>query len=740
MKAIYFNKPANSFEEAFVMGNGTLGATVYGGTDMDVFELNHERFWGGAFGDKINYDAQKHMASAISLIRDKKYEEASALIRNEIVGPNSGAYLSLGTLLIKDGGFGEIKEYTRSLDLSRAVLNINYKRPILFGDVLFKTQREIFVSFPQNVLVVRYLADEGKKLTMTASLMSDFVHTIKNHNNFLHATIKAPDTRKRYKDEVADTVTGNLTLKAYVADGLVETTENSIMVTDTTDVTFIVTAETNFIAYNEFPDKKKDLVGICEKRIEDAVALGYDGLLAEHTRYYSSLFNKSSFEIADYLNRPIDEQIENAKNGEVPPELMQEMFDFGKYLFISSASGSECPNLQGIWNRIIEPPFACGYTLNINLQMNYWASEALNLSVLNDALFNLIDELCENGKKTAKIHYNKKGSCIHHVTDLFRATCAAPAPTQCAFWPMAGGWLARHLWEHYEYTQDIEFLRGRTYENIYAFAEFFADWIIEEDGNIKTIPSTSPENRFLTESGNSVGVCESTTMDLSIILDTFNIFKKVSEILGKKSELLERVKDLIPKINPFRIGSDGRLLEWGEEFPEAEQGHRHFSHLYALYPSDLIKDKDIESAARRSIEARMSSGGAYTGWSAAWLLCLYARLKEPDIAEKYLKYFFKNSVYNNLLTAHPPFQIDANFGFLAAVSEMLIQSHNNEIVLLPTIPKLWESGKISGFRARGNILVDLTWEKGKITKYSLHGENISIEEKGEFEFGKTIRL
>ncbi len=754
---LYFDKPASAFEETFLLGNGQLGATVYGSTDMEVIELNHENFWTGAFEDKTNYEAFNYLEESRRLIREKKYEEADTLIHDKILGPGSGSYVPLGTLVIKDGDFGPIREYKRTLSLSKAVSEITYRRPVFSKAKTFQIKKEQFTSFEDNVLVMRYTAEQGKKFMLTASLLSDFAHTVKKHGEYLHLSVKAPYFRStmpgRYRGEPSamvdkETVTGNIGLRIFSKDGIVATTDHMIMISGSTEVTFLLAAETNFVSYDQEPDRTMDLREICEKRLQAAEALGYEQLYERHVKKYSAFYNTSQFKLAEPDNtEAADRLIRKAQNGELELATVQKMFCFAKYLFICSASGRQPANLQGLWNRYTEPPFASGYTLNINLEMNYWACEKLNLSMLTDGLINFIEEVCENGKETAKIHYGAGGSCAHSATELWRVTAAVPALTRCGFWPMAGGWLTRHLWEHYLYTNDMDYLREKAYHCIVEFTEFFADWMIEEADTVKTIPSTSPENQFKTAGGNVAGAAESSTMDLCIIKETFEIFLRATEVLKEAgelsediSELRESVERMLPKIKPFRIGSDGRLLEWGEELEEFELGHRHFSHMYGLYPAQMIRDKEVEDACRKSIECRMASGGAYTGWSCAWLLCLYARLRDSEKLDQYLKYFFAESVYDNFLTSHPPFQIDANFGFLAAVCEMLLQVKGDEVILLPAVPKKWNCGQAAGLKIPGNFQVDICWENGKIIEYSIYNEGGKITENGLFEAGKVINM
>ena len=534
----------------------------------------------------------------------------------------------------------------------------------------------------------------------------------------------------------------NMMMKAIVCDGSVDAIGNGIRIMGANEVTIYINAQTSFISFDKDPVGKMD----CLSKINAAISDGYEKVLEKHIEDYQSLFYRSSISISD-VDRddvPTDRRIEDFRNNpESDPALPELMFNFGKYLLISaSRKGSQATNLQGIWNGVFRQMWMSNYTININTEMNYWLAEVCNLSECHEPLFRFVTELSIAGERTARDYFGCRGFTVAHNTDLWRHTLPC-ATGSCGFWPMAGVWFCEHLWEHYLFTLDCEFLRDTAYPVTRRAVLFMLDWLIEDaDGYYTTAPSLSPENSFFASDEKLAWATTGTAMDLMLAEELLKNFLSITQVLGIDDEILPDVKKKLSRLKPLGIGKDGRILEWDRELPESQPGHRHISQLYGLHPANIIDESTPEllKACEVSLDARLKNGGGSTGWSRAWAIHQLARLKRGDDCLDGINYMLDNLIYDNLFDAHPPFQIDGNFAMVSAIAEMLIQSQSKKIVLLPALPKKWSSGKFHGLRARGGYTVCAEWNDAQITYYKIEDLDGTVYESSEpIPFGSTIK-
>lgn len=743
--ALWYSQPAEVWEEALPVGNGRLGGMIYGGIQEELIQLNEDTLWSGFPRDTANYEALRHLEPARRLVAEGKYVEAEALIESKMLGRRTESYQPLGDLRITLETSSSGQNYRRELDLNHGIASVFYT---LEG---IEMVREVFSSRPDGLLAVniRAVGEKGEALLpdLSAEITSPHPYTVSVIDEaVLLMTGRAPshvadnymgDHPRAVLYEEGRGISFATGLEARIEGGTLAVKEGRLTITGAYSVTLLVTAATDFAGYNQMPGTGGVLPSaLCLDQLKAAPA-DYTELRKRHVSDHQSLFGRVELTLtpeSDLPGEPTDVRLEAYRSGNVDQALEVLLFQYGRYLMIAgSRPGTQALNLQGIWNPYIQPPWNSNYTTNINAEMNYWPAEVCGLGECHEPLIDLISELSVTGSRTAAIHYNARGWTVHHNTDLWRMSSPSDGKAMWAFWPMGGVWLSRHLWERYAFRPDQEFLRSTAYPLLKGAALFCLDWLVERpDGRWTTGLSTSPENVFLTDEGIPCSVSAGSAMDLSLVNEVFEHCIQAAKLLNTDTELCQELMQKQKLLAHPGIAPDGRVREWNEDFAEQESGHRHVSHLYDLYPGNVISPSstpELAEAASLSLKKRLESGGGHTGWSAAWLINLYARLKDGASAYSCLRRILQDSSLPNLFGNHPPFQIDGNFGTTAGVAEMLLQSHQEGLELLPVLPKGWSEGRVSGLVARGGFITTMEWSEGSLTKAeitSTHGQPCRI--------------
>lgn len=725
---LWYSQPATSWIEALPLGNGQLGAMVFGSPTGERIQLNDDSLWpSGATGWKEPAGNKDDLKKIRTLLFEGNNEEADRLFvdkfsRKSIVR----SHQTLGDLFI-DFKHQNISDYRRELNIDNATATVSY---LSNGS---RITEQLFVSKPHKAIIIQLTSEapEGLNAKLRLSRPKDNgfktakTHTTENKLLVMQGEVTQRSGQFNSKPfPILEGVRFETSLKIDHTGGTMVRGDDYLELQNVKQATLYLVSNSSYYVTDYSKQNKIDLAAIKSKSFAE--------LKKEHSNDYQNLYRRVSFQLqhTGLDSIPTDQRLDRVKNGAVDVGLETLLYQYGRYLLIaSSRKGTNPANLQGLWNEHITAPWNADYHLNINLQMNYWLANMTNLDELNEPLFNYIDRLIENGKVTATQNFGCRGSFIPHASDLWGPTWLR-APT--AYWGCsvgAGGWMMQHYWQYYEYTQDMEFLKERAFPALKEVARFYSDWLIEDprDGTLISAPSTSPENRFINNKGNKVASCLGSAMDQQVIEEVFTNYLKAAKILQIDNALVQKINMQKKQLRPgFIIGKDGRILEWDRPYEEAEPGHRHMSHLYGFHPGNSITKDDnpaVFNAVKYTLDYRLDNGGAGTGWSRAWLINCSARLFDGEMAHQHIQLLLKKSMSKNLFDLHPPFQIDGNFGYTAGVTEMLLQSQEeNKIRVLPALPKLWVNGAIKGLKARGGLTVDLYWKNNKLDKAQFNAE------------------
>lgn len=710
---LYYDKPALRWEETLPVGNGSLGAMIWGGVREELLGLNEESLWSGYERDKNNPGASRSLKAVRELVFAGRCAEAEKLIQDTMLGEFNESYMPLGNLHIVYRNLKEsdqVSRYRRSLDIEKAVAAVSFEA----DGVGYR--REIFATYPGQAVMI-CLESDRPLMELEISMESQLRCCIRELEDALIFSGRCPEhVDPSYVRKGEEAVIWGYRgrrfsggIRVLSCDGTVLCREGTLRVAGASKLVLCLEA-------------------VRPSSIEGS----YDRIIEEHVLDYGRIFDTVELYLGEQKDLPTDRRLEQLKAGEEDNGLFALYFQYGRYLMAaSSRKGSLPANLQGIWSWKFQAPWSCNWTTNINLEMNYWPALSCGLKECMEPYFSFVEELAKRGRQTAAVNYHCRGTAHHHNADGWYSTNPVGIPfgaedgkegcAAYAMWPMGMAWLSQEFYRYYEYTKDWGFLENKAYPLLRDTALFLVDWLVEYEGYYVTCPSTSPENKYYDKDKNRCSVTAASAMDMELTREVFEHYLSVCAMLRVNDDLIHTVQERLARLWPVRIGSRGQILEWLEEYPEVEPGHRHLSHLYGMFPDELWEgDQKMTEACRISLNDRLENGGGYTGWSCAWIINMFAALKDGENAWKYLYILLTRSTYPNLWDAHEPFQIDGNFGGTTGIANMLATDRGGHVDILPALPRQFASGYVRGLCLKGNKTVDIRWEDGSAVSVEFH--------------------